>query len=331
MASWIAETQGRSRIRAITARHLIPLVSALCVLHALGSGAAWAAPRDTSPYCGDEGVWIQTLGGGGPELDDGQAGASYLVWLDNHARLLVDTAPGSSLRFDEAGADFRDLDAIVFTHLHADHAADFPAFIKGSYFVGRDRPLPVLGPDGGGPYPDTKLFVERLIGPQGAFAYLADFLTFRSSGGYKIDVRNVPATGQRRWAGFGSEHILLAAIPVHHGPVPAVAWRVEVGGQSIVFTGDFNNQKNLLPEFAKDADAQVIHHAIPETARGQARELHVTPSQIGHIAKQAGVRMVILGHRMNRTRGRETQSREAIEKNFQGPLVFANDLECWGL
>jgi ribonuclease BN (tRNA processing enzyme) len=86
-----------------------------------------------------------------------------------------------------------------------------------------------------------------------------------------------------------------------------------------------------MPEFAKDADALVIHHAIPDNARGAARDLHVTPTQIGQIAAQAGVRMVILGHRMNRTRGRESQSREAIEKNFTGPLIFANDLECWGL
>jgi hypothetical protein len=41
--------------------------------------------------------------------------------------------------------------------------------------------------------------------------------------------------------------------------------------------------------------------------------------------------MLILGHRMNRTRGRETQTREAIEANYNGPIVFANELECWGL
>ncbi len=34
---------------------------------------------------------------------------------------------------------------------------------------------------------------------------------------------------------------------------------------------------------------------------------------------------------MNRTRGRETQSREAIEKHYQGSVIFANDMECWGL
>jgi hypothetical protein len=41
--------------------------------------------------------------------------------------------------------------------------------------------------------------------------------------------------------------------------------------------------------------------------------------------------MVILGHRMNRTRGRETLTTQAIEAHYQGSLIFANDLECWGL
>jgi ribonuclease BN (tRNA processing enzyme) len=284
-----------------------------------------------SAFCGDTGVWLQILGGGGPELNDGQAGASYVVFVDDRARLLVDAAPGASVNFDRSGARFEDLDAVVFTNLHAHQAADFPSFIKGSYFASRDRPLPVFGPDGAGPYPDTETFIERLFGPEGAFAYLADFLTFRASGGYRIAARNVPATGQRRWAQFGSDHIRLSAIPVHHGDVPALAWRVDIGDQSIVFTGSFSNQTNVVPGFARGVDALVTHHSIPEGTRGEPTDLHVTPGQIGRIARQAEARMVVLGHRMTRTRGLESISRQAIEEHYSGPLIFANDLECWGL
>jgi ribonuclease BN (tRNA processing enzyme) len=292
-------------------------------------GVAAQAPEKR--YCGTEGVWLQILGSGGPQLDDRRASASYLVWIDNKARLLVDTGPGSSLRFEEAGARIEDLDAIVYTHLHADHASDFPGFVKGSYFASRERPLPIYGPDGNDLVPSMKTFVERMIGLEGAFSYLSDFLTFKSSGGYKISARNVPSTGQRRWSRFGSANLRLASVPVHHGPIPAVAWRVETQGQSIVFTGDFSNQKNTIAKFAKDADALVIHHAIPENARGTARQLHVLPTQIGRIANSANVRMLILGHRMGRTRGVESLTEIAIRKAYDGPLIFANDLECWGL
>ena len=281
--------------------------------------------------CGDTGVWVQILGAGGPEIDDGAAGSSYVIWHENKARAIIDTGPGASVAFDQSGAKFEDLEAVAFTHLHVDHTADFPAFIKGSYFLERKNPLIVLGPDSSNPvYPDTETFVQRLIGPNGAYAYLEDFLSSNKNG-YRVRVRNVPATGKKKWAQFRSENLKMAAMPVYHGGVPALAWRVEVGGMSIVITGDFNNQKNVIPEFAKQADVLIVSHAIAENARGNQRELHVLPSQIGRIAKQAEPRMLVLSHRMNRTRGKESLSRQKIEEHFDGYVLFANDGECWGL
>ena len=96
-------------------------------------------------------------------------------------------------------------------------------------------------------------------------------------------------------------------------------------------TGDFNNLKNVMPKFAKGADALIATHAIPENARGNQRELHVLPSQLGRIAKQAEARMLILSHRMNRSKGRESQTRAHIEEEYDGYVLFANDMECWGL
>ena len=294
--------------------------------------AAMTMSAHAEQVCGDTGVWIQILGAGGPEIDDGQASTSYLVWNDGKPRVLIDTGPGSATAFDKAKANFADLYAIAFTHLHVDHSADFPAYIKGSYFLNRTEPLVVLGPDSDHEaFPDTVTFVNRLIGPTGAFAYLQDFLTHKSSGGYKVQVRNVPATGTQRWARFGNAELRLSAIPVNHSIVPAVAWRIDIGDQSVVFTGDFNNQKNLMPKFAKDTDALVASHAIPENSRGAQRELHALPSQLGRIAKQADARMLILGHRMNRTLGRESITRQHIEENYSGYIIFANDMECWGL
>lgn len=309
----------------------MPRLSAALMLSVALATMNNSVQAEDAQFCGDTGVWIQILGAGGSELDDGQAGPSYLVWIDNRARLLIDTAPGSAANYDRAGADFNDLDAIVLTHLHAAHSADLPAFIEGSIGLGRERPLPIFGPSGSDEFPDTETFVSRLIGPLGAYPYLADFLTYRSTGGYKISARNVPATGRRRWARFGNEHFRLSAIPVQHGMVPAVAWRVDIGDQHIVFSGDFNNAKNVLSGFAEGADALIVSHAIPENARGESRELYALPSQIGKVANSAGVRMLVLGHRTNRTRGLETQSRDAIEAEYSDSLLFANDLECWGL
>ena len=41
--------------------------------------ASPAQQADPTPFCGEEGAWIQILGGGGPELDDNQTSASYVI------------------------------------------------------------------------------------------------------------------------------------------------------------------------------------------------------------------------------------------------------------
>ena len=88
------------------------------------------ASTDTSATTVCEGVSLQVLGSGGPELDDGRASASYLLWKDEKANVLVDAGSGSSVQFGASGADFTDVDTILLSHLHTDHAADLPSFIK---------------------------------------------------------------------------------------------------------------------------------------------------------------------------------------------------------
>lgn len=299
---------------------------ALAVLVALCAPPGFAA--DAS-YCGDEGVWLQVLGSGGSEIDDQRSAASYLVWHNENARLMVDAGDGAALRFDEAGARFEDLDAIVFTQLGVASTAGFASLIAGSASAERERLLPVFGPAAEN---DTMTqFVERLLGEDGLYPSLADYLTFRSQGGYKVSARDVPARGSRRWAQYGTDNLSLAAIPVSHGDVPALAWRVRIGDFSLVFAGSFSNRKNVVAKFADGADALIVHHALQEDARGEVRRYHAIPSQLGRVAAEADVGVLVLGHRTTRTLGRESASRAAIEQHYTGPLVFANELECWGL
>lgn len=293
--------------------------------------------QDATPYCGDEGVWLQILGGGGQALDDGETPASYAVFLDNKARLIVDPASGASSLFDRSGGRMTDVDAIVLSHNGPERAVDLPAFLVGTRMAERNRLLPIIGPTGapatgaGARHLATTELVARLMGPNGAFPSLANTLPPNATGRFRASPRDVPATGGRRWSNFASANLELEALPVTHGDIPALAWAVDIGGKRIVFAADSAPQRGALAAFAADADALVIHHSIPENTRGTLTEFHMTPTQIGQLAAQAKVRMVILGHRTSRTRGRETLSTQAIEAHYQGSLIFANDLECWGL
>ena len=120
-----------------------------------------------------------------------------------------------------------------------------------------------------------------------------------------------------------------SAIPVHHGPIPALAWRLEVADKVLVFSGDMNGDYHTLPLLAQGADLLVAHNAVPEGATGVARALHMPPSVIGEIAAQAKVRQVVLSHRMLRTLGREQATLGHIRQHYAGPVRFANDLDSF--
>ena len=121
----------------------------------------------------------------------------------------------------------------------------------------------------------------------------------------------------------------MYSVHVVHGGVPALAWRVEVGGKVIAFSGDTNGEGEGLPRLAANADVFVAHNAVPEGAVGVERNLHMPPSVIGQIAGEARVRNLVLSHRMLRTLGKEDQTQSEIRKRYSGPLEFANDLDCF--
>ena len=62
---------------------------------------------------------------------------------------------------------------------------------------------------------------------------------------------SVPSLGNRIWAKFRRASFKLSAVAINHGEIPAIAWKVELAGQSIVFAGAFNNDKDVIRNFAK--------------------------------------------------------------------------------
>ena len=289
------------------------------------------SPVVRAQSCGAQGVAVQVLGSGGPELQDKRASSSYLVWEDGKARVLVDAGGGSALRFGESGAQMSQLDVLLFSHLHVDHSGDFSALIKSSWFEDRSRPLPIYGPPGNDFMPSTTEFVSDLFGEkQGAYRYLSELLAADEEGSYKMQPHNVVVDSTPAPV-FRSGDLAVAAVRVIHGAVPVLAWRAEIGNKSVVFSGDTNGDGEGLVRLAKDADLFIAHNAVPEGAQGVERRLHMPPSVIGQIAADAHVKSLVLSHRMLRTLGKEEQTKAEIRKRYSGPLAFANDLDCFAL
>jgi ribonuclease BN (tRNA processing enzyme) len=274
---------------------------------------------------------VQILGSGGPESQDKRASTSYLIWLNGSALVILDAGGGSSLRFGESGAQMSQPDIFLFSHLHVDHTSDFPALIFSSWFEDRKRPLPVFGPPGNDFMPSTTEFVHDLFNdPHGAWRYLSELVEPGTGGSYQLQPHNVVA-GSTPVLVFRNTEMTVYAVRVIHGQVPALAWRVEIGGKRIVFSGDTNGDGEGLPTLAANADIFIAHNAVPEGATGVERRLHMPPSVIGTIAANAHVKQLVLSHRMLRTLGKEKENATLteIKRRYSGPILFANDLDCY--
>ena len=275
---------------------------------------------------------LQILGSGGPIADDGRASSGYLIWIDGKSRFLIDAGGGIFLRFGEAGAHFADLDHIAISHFHTDHSTDLSALLKSGYFSNRTRKLTISGPAAGGDYPGTGDYLKRLLDQDnGVYAYLAGYLD-GSAGLVKLEPIEVdPRLGKAsRVYADPMAGIEIDALGVPHGPVPALSYRVNIGQQSIVFSGDQNGSSDAFIEFARGVDVLVMHMPVPESISGIGRKLHAPPSLIGKIAAETGTGKLVLSHFMARSLENREENLKQIRSRFSGTLVNAVDLDCVG-
>ena len=274
-------------------------------------------------------VKVQVLGSGGPELTIDRASSSYLVWLNEKAIVMIDAGGGSSMRFAQSKANWADLQALLFTHFHADHSSDFPALIKASWFGNRQSNLPVFGPSANDFMPSTTGFLQSLFSEKnGAYQYLSDFYDNDDEvADYRLIPHDIKDTAETQLI-FQNENVIISAQQVKHGPIPAFAYIINICGQTIVFSGDTNGDgfENLT---LSKTDFFIAHNAIPESAGRVAKSLHMTPTQIGEIARHLNTNKLILSHRMNRTLGKEELTTKLIQKTYKGDIFIANDLDVF--
>lgn len=293
---------------------------------------------DTASSCGSRApLALEVLGSGGPIPDDGRASAGYLLWREGEALGLVDTGGGVFVRFGESGARLESLEFIALTHIHTDHSADLPALLKALYFVGpaRGAPLTLVGPSGTDRFPDLHAFLDALIGTtSGAYRYL-DWLLAPTAddGAAPLILVEHDATSRTLAALASGEGWELSGVGVAHGPVPALAYRLELAAPSgrpvsVVFAGDQNASNPAFVELARGADVLVMHHAVPEDAGADALGLHAPPSAIGRVAAESGAAQLVLSHHMRRALVQKARGLAEIAARYDGPVVMAQDHTC---
>jgi ribonuclease BN (tRNA processing enzyme) len=270
-------------------------------------------------------VAVQILGSGGPRVNHDRASSSYLLWIGDQARILVDMGGGAFLRFGQAQAKLSDLSLVAISHLHPDHVSDLPALL---WLSNRDRkdPLPIVGPSGNDVAPSFPTFLSRLFDEKnGAFQVLGPTLggaQGKTGGGVRLDVRVIDVTKAEPSIVFDWQGVTVTALGIPHGNLPTLAYRVQTWDVSIVFSSDQNGTNPRFVEFAKGANVLIMHLNI---AAGATNPLHASPAVVGRVAQEAGVGRLIVSHI-----GQFDLDAAIVElkKFYTGPLTVGADLQC---
>ena len=280
----------------------------------LASSSALAQSCTGSP------VAVQVLGSGAPGFVKDRANTSYLLWVGNQAKILVDAGGGAYVRFGQAGAKFPDLSMILVSHLHPDHSSDLPGVLWSGRMTREDR-LPIVGPSGNEAAPAFNDFLTKLFDPKaGSWEVLSSVVA--PGPGVKLDPMVVDVTKQEPTTVYDKGGMKVTALGIPHGNLPTLAYRVETQGTTVVFSSDQNGTNPRFPDFAKGADVLVLHLAIGVGANNPNQAL---PSVVGTMAQRAAPKRLILSHIANFDLDAAVAD---VKKNYSGPLTVAADLQC---
>ena len=222
---------------------------------------------------------------------------------------IVDIGDGSASNLRNWGMPFNKIKSVLLTHLHSDHISDLADLHQASWIMqNRKTKLNVYGPEGVGLV--TKGFET---------AYEPDYFFRNTHHGDQIaplDVAgfNALTVDLNQPKIINEEGLVVTAFEVVHDPVkPALGYRFDYKGRSLVISGDTSYTENLI-EISNSADV-LIHEAQANHMINLLRDFnllngaklnaklmediityHTTPVEAARIANLAEVKHLIFYH-----------------------------------
>jgi ribonuclease BN (tRNA processing enzyme) len=229
---------------------------------------------------------ITVLGKSPSWQDAGGACSGYLL-DDGDATLLLDCGNGVFSKLRER-LDYVDLDAILISHLHADHFLDVVPFAYALTYAPRQQPVPVGG------YPGTDNPARpRLIAPTGAREC---FRKVVGAWGNEDLVENAFALEEYDAGStveVGPIRARFREVP-HFTTTYAIDFTSSNGGGRFTYGADSRPAEELV-EVARGTDLLLVEATLPRPERTGVRG-HMTPAEAGDHARRAGARRVVLTH-----------------------------------
>ena len=290
-----------------------------------------------------DGLHVLLCGAGGPLPDPVRSGPCAAV-IAGHTMVVVDAGTGGARNLQRLGFAPGRADALFLTHFHSDHIDGLGEMAMLRWTgAAHDTPLPVYGPAG----------VEEVVeGFDRAYRQDASYRTAHhgpvavppSGAGMTAHPFPLPAPGEAPVV-FESNGLRVTAFAVDHGPVhPAVGYRFEYGGRSVLISGDTSKSANLEAQ-ARGVDLLVhealapqlvkhMHDAAEAAGRANLAKItndilnyHTTPVEAAEIAKAAGAKHLLFYHVIPPlpVPGLDVVFLEGVSQAFSGGVTLGRD------
>lgn len=267
---------------------------------------------------------VTIIGSGSPQYNPERSGPSALVQYKG-VKFLVDMGNGTREQLERLGFTSRNSpDALLITHHHLDHNEEFIPLVHQKFMMSGN--FLIAGP---APIKEMTDYVAK---------FYNEDLDYRKAGkGQTFDEKNINATVKELKGenSFTWRDVRLSTIEVPHS-IYTLAYRFDVDGKSIVISGDLTYTPNLS-KLAKNADVLVLDsHIIRKNANrnGQANSrrntskqgnsAHASTEDAAKMAKEAGVKTLIITHLPNANIDEEA-TKAKIAEQFKGEVIIAKD------
>lgn len=277
--------------------------------------ARFAKPLGASDLFDDRALRVILAGTSSPLPDPNRAKSCVVVIAGGRA-YVVDTGPESWKTFALMNFPGARIAAVLLTHFHSDHIGDLGEFRMQTWVGGRRQPLAVFGPEG---------VAQVVDGFNQAYA-LDDLYRTTHHGADIMPPAAAPLAAKTfalpdRTSPPGTlvkvlEHdgLTISAFEVDHSPAsPAVGYRFDYDGRSVVISGD-TRKVPAVAAAARGTDV-LIHDAMSQSLRkimvdaardaGIARvaklfedigDYHASAIDAAESANEAGARLLIYTH-----------------------------------
>jgi ribonuclease Z len=290
-----------------------------------------------------DGLYAFLCGTGSPMPDIKRAGPCIAVAAGRRF-FVIDAGQGSTRNALLMRLPVDRTDAVLLTHFHSDHIADLGELALQRWVRGSaETPINVVGPIGVDQVVEGFNLAYRLDAQYRVAHHGPKTVPPSGSGGIAMpfELSSEPDSSA---VVFDDDDVMVTAFRVDHRPVdPAVGYRIDYKGRSLVVSGDTVYSESVLSH-SQGADL-LFHDALNAAIIGIVNEnadladvssaaavtsdilsYHAAPQDAARIAQAAGVRRLVLYHLIPPVPALMKRAFVGdATKYFKGPIDIAED------